>query len=471
MPDDPMQGEAKTYDAALRGHTSLNNAVRTAEVTTGFTLTPGPVDTARDVIPGTGSVTFSDSTGGYAVTGEKQALETTRLLEYMPGGELIAAQLLHIPKVPDAGAFEFGIGRIQFPEWRNSSTFTPSTNEVFLRLDADGDYSFIVKRDGAETVLPQDGAGGTWSGDLTNRSWHPRKAREVVTDENGDVSGRYWGYDPMDGEYPDTENKSAIGLQPPVTILPKIFGTWYGKGPYLLTLEAMGPSGYQRPWPAVAFESTNPGIIAQPNHPLMARYDDGAGNTETAYVFGRQGSHVGTFRQTPQDTYHDRTEFTVDSGSESSATVVLLYRRKDDAADPEPTNYAGTEFGLLNVGTYTEQRTKMFGVLDPTIGGVAAGESIDWTRPNGVNPDNETSTAIEVAWQDTAGNLLTVDPSTGKRFGGEVFGAGKNDATVANAKPVDQPTPRTKPIALMAYTRTGNQEAAFEANVVLSESR
>jgi len=247
---DYMRGESQDADVGVRGYWGLNNSIITQSIQPDFALNPGPVDNERDVDIN-GGAQYLSSTGGYALSGQQFSFETARMIRYRAGGVVYCGSMLVLPDDPPAGHLDFGMGRVPFEAWRQSGTFEPDQNETLLRLTSNGDWGFVIKRNGTETIIPRDGSAASWSGPATDRSWDPGDSKgtgSVIDDQNGDRSGKYWGFDRVDGSGPDEANRSGIDLdQRPIAILPKLIGTWYGKGPWYLVFETAGPNGYQRP--------------------------------------------------------------------------------------------------------------------------------------------------------------------------------------------------------------------------------
>ena len=469
---DYMKGQAQDVDVGIRGLASLNNGVRTMPVQSDFSVNPGHISPAKDVVvsPQADPVNYDEADGGYVVSGQQVSFETAKLLRYFPGGLQIAGQLVTIPAAPSAGRLEVGVGRVPFdPFDGTSSTFNQDTSEVLLRLDSDGDYSFVIRRDGVETVIPRDGSGGTWTGDEADRAWSGEAKSKVIVNENDSVSGAYFPFDAFDGSGPDEANPTGLDIDPPVSLLVKIFGTYYGKGPYFLTFDSVGPGGYQRPYPAVGFVTRrDQTITTRAQQPLIARYDDeGAGNTYTFGVHGRQGSHTGDFNEDPVQPYHfigDTTVAGPTTVDESNATLVAAFRRKPQSAGTGQVNFRGTEYGLSKVGSGLDQTVFYFLVLDPDFGG----QTPDWVEASVPRDDRDTA-AIQVAEQDTGATDLTSDPTAGGyAYGGEVAGSGKNEVAVTDLDPAEQPTPRTKPVGLYAISTTGS-DATGPVNLVFTQ--
>lgn len=451
MGNEYMRNGARDVDVALRGPASLNGEVRTGEVSSDFALTPGPIDPIRDVTPGPGTVAYSTATGGYSVSGEKKSFESARLVRYYPGGLLIAGIMVHIPAVPDAGTLDVGLGRVDWLDWDQNANFTHGDDEVVLRLDSAGDYSFVVKRSGTETIIPQ-------------ANWAEQDRGTAIEDEAGNPAGTYWGFDAMDGD-----GSSGFDISPPSTVLIKIMGTYYGKGPFGLFIEGVGPGGYQRPYPAVVFETgDDQAILGQPNQPLMARYDDGGAATSYDFeVFGRQGSHTGRFDFQPMRDFHDQDGETVAQGSVGSSTTLLVFRRRPDSDLAADTNFAGTPFGFRKLQAFTNERAFAYIVVDPDI--PTGTDSIDWGDINGTN--NPELSPVQVATQDTGGTALDADESTGRILGGDPLPGGQKTDAIGAADPLEQPVPRNKPIAIEAFTRTTSDETDFEATHVFGLRR
>jgi hypothetical protein len=467
---DYMRGAAQDVDVGLRGLASLNNGLRTMPVESDFSVNPGHVDPAKDVVisPQSDPVAYDEQSGAYNVSGQQVSFETAKLLRYFPGGLQIAGQLVTIPAAPSAGVLDVGIGRVPYePFDGSSSTFNRDTSEVFLRLDSDGDFSYVVRRDGTDTIIPRDGSGGSWSGAKADRDWSGETKAEEIDDEDGNRSGFYFPYDAFDGTGPNDHNPSGISIDPPVSLLVKLFGTYYGKGPYFLTFDVLGAGGYQRPFPAVSFVTRgDQTITTRAQQPLLCRYDDGgAGNTYTFGVGGRQGSHTGMFSEDPVTPFDLTTGVSVSAATDpAQADLIMAYRRKPQSAGVGQVNFRGTEYGLQTIGTYNDQRVFTFLCLEPDFGG----QTPDWSTANAPDGDADRI-AVQTATQDTGGSDLTADPTAGRSYGGEIVGSGKNDATVTGLDPAEQPTPRTKRVGLFAMSLTGQSTTDSQFNVVFNQ--
>jgi len=457
-----MQGGAQDVDVGVRGFASLNNGLRTMPVESDFSVGPGAVDPARDVVvsPQTDPVAYEQSEGRYTVTGQQVSFETAKLVKYFPGGLQIAGQLIMLPSVPSEGHVDVGLGRVPFDSFDGTAaTFNRDTSEVLLRLDSDGDFSYVIRRNGVDTVIPRDGPGGSWSGAKAERSWAGDTAGAEVTNEDGDHTGYYYPFDDFSGDGPSDVNPSGFDIDPPVGVLVKFFGTYYGKGPYFLCFNILGPGGYQRPYPAVGFVARDDQTVTtRASQPLMARYnDDGAGNTYSFGVGGRQGSHTGDFSEDPITPFDLTTGVDVSAGTDpANADCIMAYRRKPQSAAVGSVDYRGAGLGLLKVATYNDQRILLFLCLDPDFG-----QTPDWSDADVPTADGDT-VAVQTATQDTTGADLTADPSTGRSFAGDIAGQGRKDADVTGLSPEDQPTPRTKPVGVFALSLTGVSTSGSE---------
>lgn len=91
-----MNGRSQDTDVGVRGVHSLNGEVKTTDLSSDFSLTPGHIDTARDIVGGDGTTEYRDDTGGIRVEGDQQVLETSKMLRYRPGSTLFAGQLVYV---------------------------------------------------------------------------------------------------------------------------------------------------------------------------------------------------------------------------------------------------------------------------------------------------------------------------------------------------------------------------------------
>lgn len=470
---DPMTGESQDTDVALRGSWGLNNSIITQSIQPDFTLNPGPVDDERDVVIGSAGTpaVYNENTGGYDLTGQKYSFETARMVRYRAGGLQFAGSMLVIPDDPPAGHLDFGLGRVPFQAWRDSGTFAQDDGEILLRLTSNGDWAFVIRRNDVETIIPRKADAASWQGTpAEGRSWDPSasKSRGIDADDQaGNLAGRFWGFDRVDGQGPGNGNPSGVDLdQRPLAVLPKIIGTWYGKGPFFITFEAAGPGGYQRPWRAAAFEAVGQSISTAATQPLTIRYDDdGAGQSYDVEVYGRQGSGSGGIGTQPKTPW----EFLDSAGYGSgfgNAELLMAYRRSPEDVVASPVNFKGTTFGLLDVEVYTDQRSIVFTALDPDFGG----QTPAWGNPTSI--DEAQDSVVQVATQDDAAGDLTADPTTGTLQSAEMVGASSvsgGGSTVASLMPVDQPNPRTKPVGIFAFSSTGQAASGAEVKVQFQE--
>jgi hypothetical protein len=465
-----MQGSAQDVDVGVRGAWGLNNSIITQEIRPDFTLNPGAVDVERDVSLGSAATPaqYNAQKGGYDLTGQQYSFESARMVRYRAGGLQFAGSLLVIPDDPAGGHVDFGLGRVPYDAWETSGTFQASDDEVLLRLTSNGDWALVIRSGGTETIIPRDGSAASWSGPAAGRSWVPGESESLgiaADDQAGDLAGRYWGFDAMDGEGPGDQNPSGIDLDArPLAVLPKLIGTWYGKGPWYLAFEAAGPNGYQRPWRAAAFEAEGQAVNAQPTQPLMIRYDDdGSGESYDMEVYGRQGSGSGGIGAQPKTPWHLVDGFDYGTGF-SNASLVLAYRRAPEDTVAADVNFRGTTFGLLNIGVSQNTRSVVFTALDPDFGG----QTPDWSNPTSIQDGAES--VIQVASQDDTASDLTADATTGTLQSGRVVpanDAGQSKGGITELQPVDQPNPRTKPVGVFMFsldTSTSGEElfAQFE---------
>jgi hypothetical protein len=448
-----MRGDAQDVDVGVRGYASLNNSQTTQEIRPDFTLSPSRLDPERDVVIGPGSVAYNASKGGYDVSGEQVSFETARLVRYRPGGLSYAGTAVVIPSPPPAGRLDVGVGGVPFQEYQDTGNFTQSDGEILLRLRASGDYAFVIRRDNVETIIPRSQEATAWDGTpAEGRSWDPTKTSrsgELIDDQNGDVSGKYWGFDAVDGSGPDEDNTNRSGLDLddyPLMIIPKLQGTWYGKGPYFLGFEVAGSGGFQRDYPAVSFEAATQSITTRASLPLIARYDDeGAGQSFDFSVYGRQGSGSGPIKDQPKTPFQFVQNQSIQTGSgPADAQLLMAFRRAPEDAVTPDVNYRGTVFGLLRLGLASPNRAVVFTGLDPDFGG----QTPAWGPPTSVSDQVETS--IQTATLDTGGGDLTADATTSTVQEATLVEGGGKD-TAGRVDPVDQPTPRTKPLGIFAF--------------------
>jgi len=206
-----------------------------------------------------------------------------------------------------------------------------------------------------------------------------------------------------------------------------------------------------------AFESVGQSVTAQPTQPLMVRYDDGgAGQSYDMSVYGRQGSGAGEVGSQPETPWHLKDGFSYPTGF-SNAELAVAYRRAPEDSVAADVNFRGTIFGLLNLSLGQNPRSVVFTALDPDFGG----QTPDWGPPTSeADPED---TVIQVADQDTGGADLTADPTAGTIQSGRVVPAnqpGETKGGITSLSPVDQATPRTKPLGVFVFSLDGAASGA-----------
>lgn len=450
---DYMRGDAQDVDVGVRGFASLNNAQTTQIIEPDFTLTPGRIDPERDVVIGPGDVSYNAAKGGYDVTGTQISLESARTVRYRPGGLSFAGAAVVIPEPPTDGRFEVGLGNVPFEDYQNNGVFGQSDAEILLRLRPGGEWAYVIRRDGVETVIPRSKDATYWDGTPADgRSWDPSlssRSGEEITDQNGNVSGKFWGFDAVNGDGPDQDNSNRSGLSLddyPLMVIPKLVGTWYGKGPYYLGFEVTGSGGYQRHYPAVAFQAKGQSISTRASLPLTIRYDDeGAGNSYDFEVYGRQGSGGGEVADQPGTPFEFQPDVSLPAGTTpSDGSLIIAFRRAPESSVATDVNFRSSIFGLLRLTLATPNRAVIFTSLDPDFGT----QTPAWRTPDSVQ--NQPDTAIQVADQDGTGADLTADPTGGViQEAAMVDGGSKENAEALD--PVNQATPRTKPVGIFAF--------------------
>lgn len=450
---DQMRGRVEDVDVGVRGYAALNNSLTTQRILPDFSLSPARVDPERDVVitPGDASIDYVQPIGGYQASGQQWSFESANLVRYRPGGLSFAGAAVRIPSDPPAGHLDIGLGGVPYQDYLNTGTFGRSSGEILLRLTSNGDWALVIRRAGVDTVLPRDPSASSWAGTpAEGRTWTPGAVSEsgkTVTDQQGNTSGRYWAFDACHGKGPGEGNRSGIDLdQRPLFVLPKLIGTWYGKGPYYLGFETAASGGFQRPYRAVAFEAEGQSISDRASLPLIVRYDDGgAGESFTASIYGRQGSGAGELALQPKTPWNWQTGLSYGSGF-NNAELLLAYRRAPEDAVTDDVNYRGTVFGLLDLSLAAPNRTVIFTALDIDFGG----QTPDWGPTT--NIDTQAESSIQVADQDTGGADLTADPATGKiQEAQQVAGGGGGNENASVIDPVDQPNARTKPLGIFAF--------------------
>lgn len=463
---DQMRGTTEEVDVGVRGFASLNNSLTVQNIIPDFSLAPAQVDPERDVVitPGSSDVRYVQPIGGYRATGQKWSFETANLVRYRPGGLSFAGAAVRIPDDPPAGHLDIGLGGVPYQQYVDTGAFDKSNGEISLRLTSNGDWAFVIRRAGAETVIPRDPEAESWQGTpAEGRSWVPGSVSEsgkTITDQAGDVSGRFWAFDACHGEGPGDGNRSGVDLDKrPLFVLPKLIGTWYGKGPYFLGFETAASGGFQRAYRAVGFEAEEQSISDRASLPLMVRYDDqGAGTSYTASVYGRQGSGAGELALQPKTPWNWQTGVSYGTGFQN-ASLLMAYRRAPEDTVVEDVNFRGTVFGILNLSLSASNRSIIFSSLDIDFGT----QTPAWTTPTSVSDQEDTS--LQVATQTTGGSSLTADPTTGtiqeatQVAGG---GGGPNEGA-AVIDPVQQPNARTKPLGIFAF---GADQAVSDADLL-----
>lgn len=469
---DQMRGAAEETDVGVRGPWSLNNSITTQPILPDFSLEPGRVDPLRDVVVGDGTVEYNRDLGGYVVDGTQISFETAAQVRYRPGGLSYAGQAVYIPSDPPAGHLDIGLGHVPYhPYTTEQVPFGPSDGEVILRLTSNGDWAFVIRRDDIETILPRKPDAESWQGTRAEgRSWNPKNTPskgEHIKAEDGDISGRYWGFDKMDGAGPGDGNRSGMDLdQRPLMVLPKIIGTWYGKGPYYLTFETAASNGFQRPYRAVALESERQSISTRATMPLMARYnDDGAGEPFQFSVYGRQGSGAGPVATRPKTPWDWQEDLSYGQGI-GNATLLMAYRRTPESSVTEHVNFRGVTYGLQKTSMYTPERSVIFASFDIDFDT----QTPDWGTPT--SESNQADVSIQTATQDTGGDELTADPFSGtiQEAGHIASGKASGGQAVYDIDPVKQPTARTKVTGVFAFSATNQNVTTADMLTVFSES-
>lgn len=454
---DYMRGDAQDVDVGVRGYASLNNSLTVQEIVPDFTLSPARIDPERDVVIGPGDVTYVQEKGGYEVSGEQISFESARLVRYRPGGLSYAGVAVVIPSPPPAGRLDVGVGGVPFQEYQDTGNFAQSDGEILLRLRPNGDWAFVIRRNNVETIIPRSQDATYWDGTpAEGRSWNPEltsRSGEVIEDQNGNVSGKYWGFDAADGSGPDQDNTNRSGIDLddyPMIIIPKLQGTWYGKGPYFQGFEVAGSGGFQRDYPAVGFEAVGQSISTRASLPVIARYDDeGAGQSYDFEVYGRQGSGAGPITDQPNTPWEYLDDFDVPVGSgPADANLLMAFRRAPEDAVTADVNYRGTLIGILDLYPAVPNRSIFFTALDIDFGG----QTPAWRPPTSVGAGDQANTSIQIATLDDTGAELTAGATTGTTEDAAMIpggGGGNTDASTASVE--DQPTPRTKPLGIFAF--------------------
>lgn len=436
---------ARYYDVrrALHSRTDLNDAVRTVEVNNEFLITPERVSDLRDVVAEDGSyIQATDSNrvsyefDVYEVTtpasaSARTALESTTVAQYRPGSVAVAGIYVRAPTAP-VGFAEWGYGREPQTVTDSQGTdYDVGEDGLYWRYESDGTISFVIERAGVETVIPQS----AWE----YQEGDPRP----VEDENGDVSGRVYGFGNVDGSTHATHE-----LAPDAGYVYRIDFAWYGGGLVVPKIVTMDKFGAQSAVDLFAFEPRGQTSFTQPNQPLFARLDnDGTATADSLQVAGRQFSVVGDF----EDNFRERTHFedpVTFPGTEGQRGFLLAFRRKP--------GYEGVEIGIDNVVTELSND----GLIGELIYADFGGQTPDWEAPSGINNPDET--AIEVATQDTGGNPLTINAPAGVIYGEDyVQGGNKNQRKPSTRGPVNFPIPRNFPVAFIGTNITGSSTSGL----------
>lgn len=393
-------------EEVLYGPNSMNNNQRTTEIYNLFSVVPQNVSDLRDVVAGNGTVSFDNY---YQVNTPAQAdglqeLATARIGQYRPGTNAIAG--IYTQKdVDPVGKAEYGYGFEQ-----NGI----GTEGAYWRYRSNDDVELVVEREGVETVIPRS----LWSSDTNEVE---------VTDENGKVTGRVWGFDELDGQ-----GQSGIEYNLQRGHIHHINFSWYGAGPVTFYVVGVGRHGHQKSWPVATYEPDSDPPFGQPNKPVFARLDnEGTATADNMQVGGRQFSTLGEFEPTFRETEHLQTNITVGT---TSYTPILSIKRK--------SGFEGIELDIQDIVMQTDNTLHVYPEVDPTFNTTAS-----YQTPSGHDVDE---TAIEVA------NQPDVTPETGLKYGGTIFGSGKNSKSLTSSEGQKFPFPRETPVVFFAKSLTNS---------------
>lgn len=419
--------------AALAPRTDINDATRTTGVNNEFLLVPEDVSSIRDalVIDGTLQTQSTGNTDRLAFNEDTYLVKTTatgtdttsfesaRIGRYRSGADAVAG-LYFQKNSPPVGKVEWGFGR----EERTVETETQGLNGFYWRYESDGSLSFIIEREGVETIIPQS-AWGYAEDD-------PRE----VTDENENLSGLLFGLEPFDGSQHSRHNVDVSN-----GYVYRIDFAWYGGGVIVPKIVILDEYGRQNAIELFAFKPVGQTSIAQPNQPIFARLDNqGTAEADQCKVAGRQFSVVGDF----EDRLRETSELVEDVAlpNTGAETFVVTFRRKP--------GYPGIEIGIRDIITAINNR----GFLSVAINADFGAQTPDWSAPSTVS-DNPEETALETATVDTGGDPLTVDTQA-RKYNGTIITGDNQSSSVSERGPVEFPVIREQPVAFLARDLTGN---------------
>ena len=401
----------------LRGRQSINNQIRAANVESQFDITPVNVSEWRDIIIGDGSVTVENL---YELTtstdsSSRQRIETAQIGNYLTGSISTMSVFAQKETVPN-GVVEVGYGRDN------------ANNGMWLQWDNNDEYSVVLNRGGVKTTISQD-------------DWFRETGRSVeIDDENGDFSGRLWGFDPATGSSSD----GAAGINVDMTKGQQYqFSVSWG-GPLLFSIDAVDRYGHDHSQPVFLFDPRDGRpVMTQPNHPVFGEIrNEGSTQQDTLKIGGRQFIQYGTRNIVKRRTEHLNDTVSIPT---DSYVPVTSFRRKEN-------QYPGVTLQFETVGVNTDNTIHVFVMKDPTFN--TAGT---WSDPQFTDSDE---TAIEI--QDEPDVNLD-----GAKWNGFIAGSGKNVRSLTTTGGKEMPIPRNQPVVLFAKSLAN--QASVDVSMTINE--
>lgn len=426
--------------------TDISDASRTAEVKNEFLIVPQDISSIRDVLVLDGTLQsqatehpnrleYNEDTYLVKTTAtgtDTTSFESASFGRYRAGSDAIAGMYFQKDD-PPVGKVEWGYGR----EERTIEGETEGKDGFYWRYESDGSLSFIIERDGVETVIPKSEWG--YSED------DPR----IVDDENENISGLVYGLEPFDGtRYTEHDLDISEGH------VYRIDFAWYGGGVIVPKIVILDKYGWQNAIDLFAFKPIGQTSTTQPNQPLFARVDNqGTASADQCKVAGRQFSIVGDFEDQQRETSALEENLSVPSGS--GDVFALAFRRKP--------GYDGIELGLRDIITSTNNPAFLTIDVNADFGG----QTPDWETPSTIT-NNPEETAVQVARVDQTASRLTVNDRA-RRYNGTIVTGSNQQANVSQRGPVQFPVIREQPVAIN-YRNLSGSSTTIDSNPRIVET-